>query len=100
MLGKSRVATQVNPSASDELSAREILATDYVAMVLDDEPRLLNIFLEAGFTTLASGYARRTMARVVTLRQACRRMAVDELQFVAKLNEARRRLRSRELQVS
>ena len=97
MLGKSQAATEVNPSASNELSAREILATDYVATVLDEEPRLLNVFLEAGFTTLASVYARRTMARVVTLRQACRRMTVDELKFVAKLNEARRRLRSREL---
>jgi hypothetical protein len=97
MVGKPRAATQSGLSAGTELSAREILATDYVATVLEEEPRLLNVFLEAGFTTLASGYARRTMARVVTLRQACRRMAVDELQFVAKLNEARRRLRSREL---
>jgi hypothetical protein len=95
MVGKAR-GSETSPAAED-LATREIRATDTVAVVLAAEPRLLNVFLQAGFTTLASEYARHTMARVVTLRQACRRIGVNESAFVAELNASRRQLRARQL---
>jgi hypothetical protein len=97
MAGKARGS--VNSSADEDLASREIRATDTVGAVLEAEPRLLNDFLQAGFTTLASEYARQTMARVVTLRQACRRVGVDESEFVAQLNASRHQLRSRQLPI-
>jgi hypothetical protein len=97
MLRRPEVVAHVAPAGDNELSGREILPTDRVSAVLDAEPRLLDDFLGAGFTLLASSHARRTLARVVTLRQACRRVGVEESQFVARLNQTRSRLRSLEL---
>lgn len=96
MLGRARMRQTIR-AESEGLKTRAILPWDTVASVLEDEPRLLETFLAAGFSQLSSAYARRTMARVVTLRQACQRMAVDEQQFVDQLNHVRIRLRSLEL---
>jgi hypothetical protein len=60
-----------------------------VAAVLEAEPALLDTFLAAGFTQLASSYARQTVARVVTLQQACQRTGRDADQFIVELNAAR-----------
>ncbi len=79
------------------LTERDIDSTDTVATVLNAEPALLDTFLAAGFTQLASPYARHTVARVVTLQQACQRMGRDAVQFTAELNEARARLRAHSL---
>jgi hypothetical protein len=97
MAGKPRLHALSGQEVGEALSRREIRPSDRVSTVLDDEPRLLDVFQAAGFTLLSSPRARLTVARVVTLRQACRRMGVDEGQFVAALNEARTRLRSLEL---
>ena len=97
MVRTPQLAAQAGSAGDNDLSAREILPTDRVSVVLDADPRLLDDFLLAGFTLLASSQARRTLARVVTLRQACRRLGVEESQFVARLNQTRRRLRSLEL---
>jgi len=92
---------KLNPESSRDrlplLSERDISTTDTVAAVLDAEPALLDIFLAAGFKQLASPYARQTIARVVTLQQACQRTGRDVVQFTAELNEARARLRSHSL---
>jgi hypothetical protein len=47
-----------------------------VADVLQRYPSALDTFLEHGFTPLKNPVLRRTMARVVTLEQACRREGV------------------------
>jgi hypothetical protein len=94
MSGRARKVMNV-PGAS--LTTREIRPSDTVAAVLDCEPRLLDTFLAAGFTHLANTYARHTMARVVTLRQACQRTGRDAESFVAELNAARQRFQAREL---
>jgi hypothetical protein len=94
MFGK---APRKGLTLNEDLKTRSIQPLDKVAAVLDDEPRLVETFLLAGFTQLSSDYARQTIARVVTLRQACRRMGVDEQQFIALLNQQRQRLRSLEL---
>ena len=96
MLGKPRLR-RVTQAEKEELKMRPIRPADTVAAVLDDEPRLLETFLAAGFSQLTSAYARSTIARVVTLRQACRRMGVDEQGLVDQLNQVRARLRPLEL---
>ena len=84
-------AAEPNPQLS--LKAREIRSSDTVAAVLESEPGLLDVFLTAGFTHLSSPYARQTVARVVTLEQACRRTGRDIQPFLTDLNQARDRLR-------
>lgn len=97
MVGKAPANARSQSIGGAIISKREILSTDTVATVLESDPRLLDVFLQAGFTTLASAYARHTMARVVTLRQACRRMGIEEVAFVKRLNQCRRDLLRREL---
>jgi hypothetical protein len=94
MAGRARIRTGTRTAALAPLAGREICSADTVAAVLDDQPQLLEAFLAAGFTQLASSYARNTMARVVTLRQACQRRELDAEKFVAELNATRRRLRT------
>jgi hypothetical protein len=97
MAGYARVRPTAIATHEPPLSNRDILGTDTVAAVLEAEPQLLGTFLAAGFTQLASPAARRTIARVVTLRQACQRMGLNLDQFVSQLNRERSRLRPLEL---
>jgi hypothetical protein len=94
MSGRARRLMNVSGAS---LATRAISPSDTIAAALDDEPMLLDTFLAAGFTHLANAYARHTMARVVTLRQACQRTGRDVESFVAELNAARQRFRAREL---
>lgn len=57
-----------------------------VAAVLDRYPRLLDTFVAHGYKMLSNPRLRRSIARVVTIEQACRRMDVDCRQFVEALN--------------
>lgn len=51
----------------------KISARTKVADVLDQYPQTLQIFVEHGFSPLRNPVLRQTMARVVTIEQACRR---------------------------
>lgn len=66
-----------------------VTAADPVASVLARDPQLLPIFLAHGFRPLANPLARRTLARHVTLGQACRLTGVAVEPFLAALNAAR-----------
>ncbi|HEV2714208.1 MAG TPA: DUF1858 domain-containing protein, partial [Terriglobales bacterium] len=56
-----------------------------VATVLERHPETLEIFLRWGFTPLTNPILRRTMARAITLEQACRREGVNLAEFLAEL---------------
>jgi hypothetical protein len=56
-----------------------------VAEVLECYPGALDIFLERGFTPLANPVLRKTMARAVTLEQACRRENIDLQNLISTL---------------
>lgn len=56
-----------------------------VADVLTNYPQSLPVFLHHGFTPLANPVLRKTMARVVTLEQACRREGIDLDSLLAEL---------------
>jgi uncharacterized protein involved in response to NO len=56
-----------------------------VADVLTHYPQSLQIFLRHGFTPLSNPVLRRTMARVVTVEQACRREGVNLAELLSEL---------------
>jgi hypothetical protein len=61
-----------------------------VGEVLTAHPELLDAFLQLGFTPLANPLLRRTLARFVSISQACRRLDLDEQQILVALNLAAR----------
>lgn len=74
--------------------ARPIEPSDMVGAVLDRYPELLDTFLSFGFTMLANSQLRHSVARVVSIERACRRMDVDAARFVAALNARRLEVQS------
>ncbi len=62
-----------------------VAAQTRVADVLRRYPQALEIFLKYGFTPLSNPVLRRTMARVVTIEQACRREGADLDRLLAEL---------------
>jgi hypothetical protein len=59
-----------------------------VGAVLDHHPALLDTFIALGFRPLANRLLRRTVARRVTIAQACRHLGLDPVTVVAALNRA------------
>jgi hypothetical protein len=57
-----------------------------VGVVLERRPELLDTFVAFGFRPLAQPWLRRTVARQVTIRQACRTLGVEEQQLLDALN--------------
>jgi uncharacterized protein involved in response to NO len=58
-----------------------------VAEILERHPETLRVFLRHGFSPLANPILRRTMARVVTIEQACRREGVELDSLIRELEE-------------
>jgi hypothetical protein len=65
--------------------------TDRVADVLDRHPDFLPIFLDFGFRPLANPLLRRTLARQVTLAEACGFLGADVDRLIDALETARGR---------
>ncbi len=59
-----------------------------VGAVLECYPQLLSTFLAAGFTPLQNPLLRRYLAGRVSIHEACRTMAVEEVAFLESLNRA------------
>ena len=70
-------------------SPRSIRPSDTPGRVLEHFPELMPTFAAHGFEALINPRLRATLGRVVTLRQACRRLGVDIDDFVAELNRRR-----------
>src|SRR5262249_22615414 len=85
MLGRARTHSAV-ASSSHVLPGTPLVATHLVAEVLDQYPYLLETFLTFGFRPLANPLFRRTVARFVTIEQACRHVDVDVNLFLESLN--------------
>jgi hypothetical protein len=89
MAGRVRlrhVATGTDAGYTPVMSGTPLAASNRIGEVLDRHPDLLDTFLAFGFTPLANPVLRRTLARYVTIAQACRRLGVDPEQFLAALN--------------
>ncbi len=67
----------------------EITAKTTVADVLANYPRSLEIFVDRGFTPLRNPVLRRTLSRVVTIEQACRREGIDMASLLSELKQGR-----------
>ncbi len=67
-----------------------IMAGHRVGDVLVQYPWLLETFIAFGFTLLRNPLLRKTLARQVTIAQACRMMDVDLHKLLPALNEHRR----------
>ena len=63
--------------STHKLEAMTIVPQSRVGDVLSYYPQSLDVFLKHGFAPLSNPVLRRTMARVVTVEQACRREGVD-----------------------
>jgi hypothetical protein len=88
MAGRARLRGE---SAGAEEGCRPgslITAGDRVGAVLDAHPALLDTLLALGFRPLANPLLRRTVARWVTLRQACGQLGLDTEAVVGTLNRA------------
>jgi hypothetical protein len=63
----------------------EITPTVKVGDVLDRYPQSLDVFVRHGFTPLRNPVLRKTMARVITIEQACRREGVEMSELLREL---------------
>lgn len=87
MLGAARYRTA---SQRNDLPPPSRIEPEHcVGAVLDWFPALEPQFIEAGFDLIRNPVLRRTVARQVSLRQACRMKGVDVEPFVAELNRVR-----------
>jgi hypothetical protein len=90
MAGRARIRRPANViSQTDSCDHRSIRGSDTPGRVLERFPDLLPVFVAHGFSALANPQLRATLARVVTIEQACRRMGIDLDEFLAALNRAR-----------
>jgi hypothetical protein len=91
MSGRARVypPVEANQPHTWLLPGSPVEAGNRVGEVLDCYPELLATFVASGFKPLANPLLRRTLARFITVEQACRREGVDLGQFLAALNAAR-----------
>jgi hypothetical protein len=82
-----RLEKQIPLEGLVQLRLLTIKPQTLVSDILRSYPQSLDVFLRHGFTPLSNPVLRQTMARVVTVEQACRREGVD-------LNSLLRDLRS------
>ena len=78
----------VESDADRALAAIPIAASTKVGELLSAYPTLLPVFVGHGFTALANPILRNTLARQVSLSQACRMHGVDLEDFMKELAEA------------
>ncbi len=87
----------LNATTADDVAAAgwrpPVAASTTVGDLLTAYPGLLPVFLGNGFTALANPLLRRTLARGVSVAQACRMHGVNLDAFLVQLAEARARLR-------
>src|SRR5437764_14402565 len=65
----------------------EITPSTRVGDVLARYPQSLEIFVRQGFTPLRNPVLRKTMARVITIEQACRREGIDSTELLNELEQ-------------
>jgi hypothetical protein len=76
-------------SATAYVSSKPIAAEHTVGDVLEQHPELLQTFLNLGFRPLASPLLRKTVARHVSIGQACRHLGREPAEVIETLNRER-----------
>lgn len=82
----TRVGSAAEPEREPNLSLPRIEAASKVGSVIALFPQTLNVFLNHGFTLLANAYMRDTLARTVSIQQACEIHKVDLEALLRDLN--------------
>lgn len=94
MSGRARLRPEAGngePASANVLDDGEpIRGSHTVGAVLEARPELLDVFTSHGFAMLANPQLRRTIARVVTVEKACRRIGIDLDAFLQVLNATSR----------
>jgi hypothetical protein len=65
----------------------EITGNTTVREILSRYPQSLEIFVRLGFTPLRNPVLRNTLARVITIEQACRRENIDMSNLLRELEQ-------------
>src|SRR5262245_36687883 len=79
--------SQVNEHLEERVSRPvSINPEDKPGLVVDAAPELQQVFARFGFAPLQNPLLRRTLARQITIRQACRMHHVDETELLTALN--------------
>jgi hypothetical protein len=89
LLANMRVGKKLQKQSAPVKEANqelEITPTVKVGEVLQTYPQSLDVFVRHGFTPLRNPVLRKTMARVITIEQACRREGVDMSELLRELN--------------
>jgi hypothetical protein len=86
MAGRARLR---RPVTAPYVAGAPIEAGHTVGEVLDRHPELLATFLALGFRPLASPLLRKTVARHISIGQACRHLGRDTGEVIAALHQAR-----------
>jgi hypothetical protein len=86
MSGRARLRNVDDAPAPALKPGALIEAKHTVGAVLESRPELLPVFVDYGFTMLTNPSLRRTIARVVTVGSACRRIGVSLDEFLNALN--------------
>lgn len=87
ILGTLRAASRLDEKRIAP-AAVPIAADVSVAQLVSAHPEALPVLIEAGFTPLANPVLRRTHARSVTLREACRMRNIDLEEVLERLRKA------------
>src|SRR4030095_3089554 len=81
-----RAGKKIEKFSSNKASDKvEFQLDTKVGDVLSAYPQTLDIFLRNGFAPLSNPVMRRTVARVVTIEQACRQENVDAMKLLEEL---------------
>lgn len=89
LFANMRVGRKLQKEASMMLQSSQgfqISPAVRVGEVLERYPQSLEVFVRHGFTPLRNPVLRKTMARVITIEQACRREGVDMSELLRELN--------------
>jgi hypothetical protein len=81
-----RIMSRGADASADERIVGPVTASHRVSTILEQRPELLPTFLAFGFRPLSNPLLRRTLARGVTVGQACRIAGVDDGELLNALN--------------
>ena len=95
LIANMRVGKKLEKESLTFIQNLEITPSTKVGEVLSRYPQSLEIFVQRGFALLQNPVLRKTMARAITIEQACRREGVDlaglmgELRQLAEMDRVR-----------
>jgi hypothetical protein len=87
MLGRYRITTEQSPA---EGPPTEALPGHIVGWLTAVAPETIAVFERMGFPAITNRLLRETIARTITVRQACALKGIDEERLLAALDEALR----------